>query len=164
MNQRVRRVRRVRATDLADMGFCEQKCLLKAIHGEVDTRASADAKAKGRQEHERFHVQVSEHHNRSRGAATDKRCFIATAVYGGDDPRTEQLRRFRDHALVPYWAGRILVRAYYRVSPSIADTLVRYPSLRPIAGRCLDFIRRSIAPTYSKDASHDHARHEHQRD
>jgi len=159
------RVRRVRATDLAQMGFCEQACLLKETLGDVDTRESADAKRRGNAEHERFHVQVSAHHNQSRkeAGASDRRCFIASAVYGVDDPRTEQLRRFRDGALATSRAGRLLVTLYYRVSPSIADTLCRFPRLRPIAGRVLDIIRRRIAPSYSKDADHDHQPPEHPR-
>lgn len=151
------RRQRVRATDLAEMGFCEQKVRLKAIHGEVDTRSSAAAKNAGKEEHVRFHTQVTQHHNQVRGSgAQDKRCFVATSLYGPADPRTQQLRQFRDASLLPSRAGRSVVQLYYRVSPSIVVTLQRHPWMRPVARRILDFIRHRIVPTHSKEATHEH--------
>lgn len=50
-------------------------------------------------------------------------CYVATAVYGSYDcPQVWTLRRFRDNTLARSWYGRMFIRAYYAVSP----TLVRW--------------------------------------
>jgi hypothetical protein len=146
------------STELADMMFCEQKVRLKAQLGDCDTPETAERRQAGRQEHDRFHRTVTTFHNRVRAGDTgqDKRCFIATAVYGENDARTEQLRQFRDSALRPYRAGRVLVALYYGVSPHIATRLDRHPWLRRMARRMLDHVRRRIAPpTHSKERCHE---------
>jgi hypothetical protein len=61
-----------------------------------------------------------------------KGCFIATACYGAPDcAEVAVLRRFRDAVLLDSDAGTVLVRLYYRVSPSVAAFLRR----RPLLGR-----------------------------
>ncbi len=72
---------------------------------------------------------------------SDRRCFVASAVYGLDDPRTDALRAFRDRSLMPSTAGRALVSAYYRASPSLVSVLDRVPALRSPARLALDLIR-----------------------
>ena len=73
--------------------------------------------------------------------ASDRRCFVATSLYGLDDPRTEALRAFRDRSLMPSAAGRALVSAYYRTSPALVSVLDRAPALRSAARLALDLIR-----------------------
>lgn len=47
-------------------------------------------------------------------------CYIATAVYGSYDcPEVWTLRRFRDEKLLETAPGRLFVKAYYTVSPSV---------------------------------------------
>lgn len=49
-----------------------------------------------------------------------KGCYIATCVYGSYDcPEVWMLRRFRDNTLAETWAGRVFIRAYYAVSPTL---------------------------------------------
>ena len=51
-------------------------------------------------------------------------CYIATAVYGDyDAPQVLTLRKFRDEFLLHHWWGKLFVRLYYFVSPSIAKRL-----------------------------------------
>jgi len=154
-----KRARHVRASDLAEMGFCEMKVLLKERHGVRDTAASAQAKRGGTTEHLRHHQAVSAHHNeavRSPGSVRDKRCFIATAVYGADHPSTDQLRWFRDHTLLKSQAGRWAVRAYYLCSPPIASLIASAPWLARPVRLMLDIVRRRIAPLTCKDANDEH--------
>ena len=57
-------------------------------------------------------------------------CFIATAVYGDYDCfQVMQLRSFRDIHLETNFIGRVFVRAYYKISPPIADWLLEQPWL-----------------------------------
>ena len=50
-------------------------------------------------------------------------CYVATCVYGSYDcPQVWTLRRYRDDTLGSTWYGRLLIRTYYAISP----TLVRW--------------------------------------
>ena len=47
-------------------------------------------------------------------------CYVATCVYGSYDcPEVWTLRRFRDDTLGATWYGRLFVRAYYAISPTL---------------------------------------------
>lgn len=47
-------------------------------------------------------------------------CYIATCVYGSYDcPEVWTLRRFRDNNLDKTWFGRLFIKSYYAVSPSL---------------------------------------------
>lgn len=47
-------------------------------------------------------------------------CYVATCVYGSYDcPEVWTLRRFRDYTLDATWYGRLFIKCYYAVSPTI---------------------------------------------
>lgn len=47
-------------------------------------------------------------------------CYVATAVYGSYDcPEVWTLRRFRDYSLAQNWCGRVFIKVYYAVSPTL---------------------------------------------
>ena len=47
-------------------------------------------------------------------------CYVATCVYGSYDcPQVWTLRRFRDNTLNKSWYGRLFIRFYYAISPSL---------------------------------------------
>lgn len=47
-------------------------------------------------------------------------CYIATAIYGSYDcPEVWTLRRYRDNQLAKSWYGRLFVRTYYAISPTL---------------------------------------------
>src|SRR5690606_27277218 len=68
----------------------------------------------------------------------DDACFIATAAYGGKDAAdVAVLRAARDRFLLPYAAGRWLVRRYYAASPEAARFIERHPRLKPVVRTAL---------------------------
>lgn len=49
-------------------------------------------------------------------------CYVASAVYGSYDcPEVWTLRRFRDHSLKASWYGRVFIKAYYAISPTLVN-------------------------------------------
>ncbi len=47
-------------------------------------------------------------------------CYVATAVYGSYDcPEVWTLRRFRDYTLAETWHGRLFIKFYYAISPTL---------------------------------------------
>lgn len=47
-------------------------------------------------------------------------CYIATCVYGSYDcPQVWTLRRFRDYTLDETWYGRLFIKCYYAISPTL---------------------------------------------
>ena len=47
-------------------------------------------------------------------------CYVATCVYGSYDcPEVWTLRRFRDYNLYQTWNGRLFIKIYYAISPTI---------------------------------------------
>jgi len=66
-------------------------------------------------------------------------CYVATAVYGSyDAPPVVTLRRFRDQQLAVTTAGRVFIRIYYALSPSIARKLRSFPLINRAVRRALD--------------------------
>ncbi len=60
-------------------------------------------------------------------------CFIATAAWGSYlNPKVALLRAFRDHYLLTNGPGRLFVRAYYTISPPIAEVIARHEGLRTV--------------------------------
>lgn len=47
-------------------------------------------------------------------------CYIATCIYGSYDcPQVWTLRRFRDYTLDETWYGRLFIKCYYAISPTL---------------------------------------------
>ncbi len=60
-------------------------------------------------------------------------CFIATAAYGTPlEPEVVVLRHFRDETLSQFEAGKLAIKTYYAISPSIAEFIQDRESLKEI--------------------------------
>lgn len=58
------------------------------------------------------------------GADSKGGCFIATAVYGNElKPEVVLLRQFRDEVLLQNLLGKLFVKFYYAISPSLANAV-----------------------------------------
>ena len=65
--------------------------------------------------------------------AADEPCFIATAAFGSElDSRIDVLRTFRDIHLQDSPGGKAFVKAYYELSPPIADFIAEKGWLRTL--------------------------------
>lgn len=90
------------------------------------------------------------HHFDTNGASASKQstsqssnagdgCYIATAVYGSYDcPEVWTLRRFRDTCLRHTAPGRLFVRAYYAISPTVVRLFGRQAWFNHLWRRVLD--------------------------
>ena len=78
--------------------------------------------------------------------AGDGRCFVATALWGSTDPRTQALRAWRDGWLLKRRWGSAAVGLYYRLSPSMVGIMARAPTLQVLLDITLSaFVRRLIS-------------------
>lgn len=137
--------RRIHASDLARLGWCEKKVVLDLRHGEQITARQAAARERGKKEHERFDREVVAHHR------PDPRCFVASALYGPADPRTDVLRGWRDRVLDTTRLGRLAIRAYYRVSPWLVRRMSDYPALMPPVRWLVDRVVLAIKEDHQCD-------------
>jgi len=135
----------VSASEIANLFHCEQKIVLDRRHGERHTREQVQAQQRGIAVHDAVDRQARAQHNQPQSKPG---CFVATHVYGDDDPRTWELRRFRDRALMPSAMGRWLVRWYYRHSPRWVVWLNRHPRLTAPIRRVLDAARWLTYPLH----------------
>ena len=130
-----RRRRMIKASELAQLGMCEQLVVFDQLHGKNRTAQQRQAIERGNAAHRTFHrdAMVTE-----RGVATSDspRCFIATATFGELASETQALRRYRDCILARGGLGRVAISCYYRMSPVIAEAIDR--------SRILQLISRAI--------------------
>lgn len=72
-------------------------------------------------------------------------CYIATSVYGSYDcPQVWALRRFRDYSLDETWAGRLFIKTYYAVSPTLVKLFGGSQIFKSICLKLLDRIVRFL--------------------
>ena len=125
----------VSASDIGMAAKCGHYLELKRI-GVQPSRQAILARARGDEAHESLNNVVQ-----------DKRCYIATHLYGEDHHVTDLLRHFRDNHLFRNWYGRALIKAYYSFSPTLValsrrSALIEY-LLSSIVSRIVFSIQRN---------------------
>jgi hypothetical protein len=133
-SRRVRRTGQVSATELAEMGFCEKRILLARFHGELTTAPERERIRRGHLAHQRYYEQGLA------AASYDRRCFIATCVFGESASQTHVLRKFRDAVLLRSYSGRGLVTVYYMVAPTLCVALRRSTFLLKVTRMLLEAV------------------------
>lgn len=123
----------VSATELAEMGFCEKRVQLAYIYGAQATRQQRKAMARGQVAHQRYLEE-------GLAATANRRCFVATFVFGPDARETQLLRAYRDAVLLRRCWGGSLVAAYYLVAPSVCRIMEWSPATVVGARRMLRIV------------------------
>jgi hypothetical protein len=79
-------------------------------------------------------------------------CYIATAVYGSYDcPEVWTLRQFRDYRLKQIALGRLFVRCYYAISPTLVKWFGGVDWMKQLVRRRLDRLVSSLKAEGVKD-------------
>ena len=115
----------VTATDIGNACYCPHSLELR-LAGKPESLASKTNKDRGTLLHS---VQNEYAYGRAaeiKNEASDKRCYIATHLYGLEHPKTQLLRTFRDRKLLPYCSGRVFVKLYYLYSPMLIRICTRH--------------------------------------
>lgn len=72
-------------------------------------------------------------------------CYVATCVYGSYDcPEVWTLRRYRDYKLASTWYGRIFIKTYYAISPTIVKWFGNTSWFKSICKGKLDFMVNTL--------------------
>jgi hypothetical protein len=140
---RKQRERFVSAKDLAEMGFCEKRVLLAHRYGQRMTSEQQRRAARGQRAHQQYYFEGLA---ATAETGVDRRCFVATCLFGGEAWQTIALRRYRDEVLQRTQLGRLLVAAYYEVSPRMCCVLAGLPwiqrPVRTLVGMLASAVRR----------------------
>lgn len=68
----------------------------------------------------KLHESLIPQNEGGKGIELAKGCYIATSIYGSYDcPQVWTLRRFRDYTLNITWYGRLFIKCYYAISPTL---------------------------------------------
>ena len=126
-------LRAIAASDLAKMAVCEQKLVYEKRYGELLTPAQRERIRDGRRGHASYLREAFVLNPRVSSSDSKPWCFIATELWGESADETQLLRSFRDAVLRRHPFGRVLIRAYYRLSPAIAGYIAAHPRARLFA-------------------------------
>lgn len=140
--RRKQRERFVSAKDLAEMGFCEKRVLLAHQYGQRMTPEQQRSAARGQRAHQNYYLEGLA----AAECGVDRRCFVATCLFGADAWQTIVLRRYRDEVLLCSRLGRLLVAAYNAVAPRMCRVFTwlpwMQPSVRTLVGVLASAVRR----------------------
>jgi hypothetical protein len=123
----VKRTRHITATDLAECCVCEQRVLFDHVRGKRRTAQRRQQMLAGEAAHAALHREALRD---LPSRAGDGRCFVASALWGPTDPRTQALRAWRNRWLLKRWWGPSMVGLYYAISPWLVGLMRRTPRLR----------------------------------
>ncbi|UZE97250.1 CFI-box-CTERM domain-containing protein [Alkalimarinus alittae] len=107
----------VSASKVGRAAFCPHYLELAQKGAKVSDKAKA-ARIKGDAGHDQLNK-----------LAEDKRCYVASHLYGVDDRRTQLLRGFRDQHLKNNLPGKVFINVYYRLSPLLISVASAFPAL-----------------------------------
>ena len=126
--------------------YCEQKAVHDAVFGtERDLNDTSQTMLHIRAEHGTKLHRSFESDGKvlvATGGRTDKRCFVASSIFGYEANETQWLRAWRDRLLKPSRLGRWGIELYYRLSPSLVEWATEHPNIRKAFKKALFLIVR----------------------
>lgn len=122
----------VSASKASRAQFCPHYLELERNRADVSKRAAA-ARIKGDRKHDAL--------NRR---AEDRRCYVASHLYGIDDCRTNMLRTFRDNRLKHSLPGKLFIAFYYRLSPTLVVLAQKSTLVEKALGSAVDKIVKHL--------------------
>ena len=129
----------VSASDVGRASYCPHYLELKEKRTKP-SQESIEARAKGEVSHEELNLQ-----------AEDRRCFVATHLYGSDHPNTCLLREYRDQRLASHTTGRVFITGYYAISPYLVIAARKLPLISRFMRYFVDWNIRRIQERHGDD-------------
>lgn len=111
----------------------------------VTSNPTPTPKPKPKPKHSKPPIQRNPPPQTATTSTNDDRCFIASYAFGIDDSRTVYFREFRDRHLLHCLAGRLLMTAYYALSPYLV-LMCRQSTLIDVAMRLA--LKRLLPDSY----------------
>jgi hypothetical protein len=90
----------VSASQLGSACVCEQQSVFDIEHGLRRTPEQMERVEGGIKAHERLHTSARTAYAGVETSVPDRRCFVATCLYGFSAPETNRLRTWRDATLM----------------------------------------------------------------
>ncbi len=133
----------VRASDVGKVRYCPYT-LVNARRGTATNAAAITRTKAGTARHDEVGQMAV-----NAQAAADRRCFVASYALGPDHPVTARLRRFRDQRLLRAPGGRVVVVAYYWLSPLLIRVLGSRPWFFMASRRMVVRLARRVGGCYA---------------
>jgi len=122
----------ISASQLGSACVCEQQALFDSQRGLQRTADQKERIDNGVRTHKRLHAAACTAYANVETSSPDRRCFVATHLFGADGVETEFLRCWRDSALMKTLQGRVIVGLYYRWSPIVVRAMDQSEFLKAI--------------------------------
>lgn len=144
-------MKRVAVTQLVNMTKCENQTLLNTVYKPKLANDVKQRQKEGISDHKKFEKLNNKYANDSQrvisemNKSSDRRCYVATAIFGNTSPETTILRKWRDQTLSQYYAGRLFIQAYYKISPVLLRIMPSWtkPITKSILIRFVQAIRNN---------------------
>lgn len=144
-------MKRVAVTQLVNMTKCENQTLLNTVYKPKLANDVKQRQKEGISDHKKFEKLNNKYANDSQrvisemNKSSDRRCYVATAIFGNTSPETIVLRKWRDQTLSQYYAGRLFIQAYYKISPVLLRIMPSWtkPITKSILIRFVQAIRNN---------------------
>jgi len=126
-------------SDIVSAVYCEQKMMFDRRLGDASPDFVRKRAVEGVIEHRRFEIEQKIRVLQNKpGELIDKRCFIASSIYGIDSLEAVTLRKWRDDVLLQSVIGQIFVRWYYWFSPFMVSKMAHHTWLTSLMRVGLD--------------------------